>query len=123
MFGIVLEQAARAQTVAELRLGVLRDVGLDLAPVAPVVADALAVRADREQAAERPPLRLGSIERPGSRGQPEHARAGTRRAILPPAPGEMNPASQVDSASTSASPIAISERATSAITPMPLTEE
>src|SRR5947209_8349711 len=44
--------ALRADAVAELGLGVLADVRLDLLPVVLVVADLLAVGADRQEAAE-----------------------------------------------------------------------
>jgi hypothetical protein len=62
VLGVALEQALRAEAVAEFGLGVLRNVGLELASVALVVADPLAVRADREEAAEESSLRLGAVE-------------------------------------------------------------
>src|SRR5687767_12308444 len=47
-------EARRTDAVAESRVGVLRDVLLDALPVVLVVAYALAVRADREDGAQRP---------------------------------------------------------------------
>src|SRR6185436_17699408 len=44
--------ARRTDAVAELRIGVLRDVALNLLPVLIVAADALAVAADRQQPVE-----------------------------------------------------------------------
>src|SRR5215213_7627187 len=49
---VELVDAHRAQAVRELGLGPLRDVLLDLLPVAAVVADPLARRADRQHAAQ-----------------------------------------------------------------------
>src|SRR5262249_60599465 len=44
--------ARRTDAVAELRLGVIRDVAFDLLPVLVVAADPLAVTANREQPAK-----------------------------------------------------------------------
>src|SRR5256714_8166544 len=48
----MLPVAVRTDAVAELRLGALLDVAFERAPVLRVVADALAVRTDREQAGQ-----------------------------------------------------------------------
>src|SRR5206468_1455757 len=56
----VLRAALRADAVGELRLGVPLDVALDLLPVVLVVADLLAVGADRQQPVD-PPAQLEAV--------------------------------------------------------------
>src|SRR2546430_2346329 len=69
----VLRAALRADAVGELRLGVPLDVALDLLPVVLVVADLLAVGADRQGAVEQ--LHAGErgleLFHPGGEGCPE----------------------------------------------------
>ena len=59
VFGVELVGALRTQAVAEFGLGMRTDVGLDLVPVALVVADFLAGHADGQQPAEDLDFREG----------------------------------------------------------------
>ena len=81
--------ARRTDAVAELRVGVLRDVSLDLLPVLIVAADALAVAADRQQPVQlldvdQRRLQLGDalrqllLQRRARGGRPRPARAAPR---------------------------------------------